>query len=377
MTRVAIFHNIPAPYRIPLFDALAGKYDLLILFSQAQEKGRLWSVNRLDMKFPYVFLDEQSFELFGKNIVININIGKVLDDFNPEVVIGHDNPPNILTTLWVASYCRRRNIPFILWTGNFPGYTAGRAFYFRLMGALLKSIRRLVYRRAQAFCAYGEETKRLLMHDFGVPPGDIFTGTQGYPEILFQPFFQIPNLETKWKNNVILFIGYLRSKPDKGVKDLIFVFKQLINDGIRAKLVIIGDGERRQALESFAGEYPVCFLGHQEKQEKYRWLYDAKVLILPSKSDSWGWVVNEAMFSYLPVIVSNSAMAKEMVNHGKNGYIYSPNDLASLSHYLKTIMTHNFTTYQAMCHYAFQVAQNYGLARSLNCFQQSIAKVSL
>ena len=55
-------------------------------------------------------------------------------------------------------------------------------------------------------------------------------------------------------------------------------------------------------------------------------------LIVPSTSETWGLVVNEAMASSKPVIVSNECgCIDDLVHHGKNGFIFDPHNITELS----------------------------------------------
>jgi glycosyltransferase involved in cell wall biosynthesis len=55
----------------------------------------------------------------------------------------------------------------------------------------------------------------------------------------------------------------------------------------------------------------------------------ADLLLLPSYSEPWGAVVNEALAAGVPVMVSDRAGAASLVEHGRNGFIISPDDPAA------------------------------------------------
>ena len=75
------------------------------------------------------------------------------------------------------------------------------------------------------------------------------------------------------------------------------------------------------------------FLSQARLKTIYR---NATFFILPSKyGETWGLVVNEAMASRLPVLVSNQAgCASTLVKKGVNGFTFSPDNINELSELL-------------------------------------------
>lgn len=107
-------------------------------------------------------------------------------------------------------------------------------------------------------------------------------------------------------------------------------------------LVIIGDGPLRSVLEAH-----VCELGLEKnvhlpgfiQYERLPTYYGlARALVMPSITDQWGLVVNEAMASGLPVLVSTgSGAAQDLVAQGKNGYTFDPSRTEDLAQQMVTI----------------------------------------
>ena len=65
----------------------------------------------------------------------------------------------------------------------------------------------------------------------------------------------------------------------------------------------------------------------------------ADVFVLPSAFETWGLVVNEAMASALPVIVSDgAAAARDLVVPGENGFTYRAGDIGCLSDHLTELL---------------------------------------
>ena len=87
------------------------------------------------------------------------------------------------------------------------------------------------------------------------------------------------------------------------------------------------------AGSSYAAD--VHFLGHKGARELLPVYAFANAFVLPSTREPWGLVVNEAMAASLPVIVSNRCgCAEDLVQHGRNGFVFDPNSDAQLTSYL-------------------------------------------
>jgi glycosyltransferase involved in cell wall biosynthesis len=65
----------------------------------------------------------------------------------------------------------------------------------------------------------------------------------------------------------------------------------------------------------------------------------AEAFILPSKVEEWGLVVNEAMASGLPVLVSSAAgCCEDLVRHGENGFVFDPSSVDELASYMEQLI---------------------------------------
>jgi glycosyltransferase involved in cell wall biosynthesis len=109
-------------------------------------------------------------------------------------------------------------------------------------------------------------------------------------------------------------------------------------------LVIAGDGPERRTIEqqilAFGLGRSVRLLG-QLTYDQLPTVYGlARVFVMPSKTDQWGLVVNEAMAAGLPVLVSRGAgCSQDLVNQGVNGYVFDPSDPKSLEQLLTRMST--------------------------------------
>lgn len=140
-------------------------------------------------------------------------------------------------------------------------------------------------------------------------------------------------------NNNILFLGQLGER--KGTYLLISIIKDIIVKHPRAKFVFAGDGEVKKC-EEYARRLGVInnciFFGWANSIQKQKLLQKATMLVLPSKNESFGIVLLEAMSYAKPVICSNGGFMKEIVDDGTNGIIFDYNNKSQLTEAICTLL---------------------------------------
>jgi glycosyltransferase involved in cell wall biosynthesis len=106
-------------------------------------------------------------------------------------------------------------------------------------------------------------------------------------------------------------------------------------------VLFVGDGALRADCEAMAVAVgvPATFTGFRNQSEMPAAYAAADVLVLPSgANETWGLVVNEAMASGLPAIVSDAAgCVPDLIVAGQTGYAYPPGDIDALVESLRTI----------------------------------------
>lgn len=118
----------------------------------------------------------------------------------------------------------------------------------------------------------------------------------------------------------------------KRVQDVVYVFDQ-IRKKIPSKLILIGDGPERSAIEQLSRDLGSCdqtrFLGKQEAIEEILSVCD--LFIMPSESESFGLAALEAMACQVPVISTNSGGMPELNIHGSTGYMSQVGDVNDMA----------------------------------------------
>jgi glycosyltransferase involved in cell wall biosynthesis len=150
---------------------------------------------------------------------------------------------------------------------------------------------------------------------------------------------------------VILFASKLQTRKHADhLVEAYTRFAPTLPEARRPYLVIVGDGEQRQALEARCaqpGLQDVRFAGFRNQSELPRFFQLASVFVLPSRHEPWGLIVNEAMASGCPVIVSSDVGSHaDLVSDGTSGpnfaagCVFPVGDIAALA----SALAHVFAT---------------------------------
>jgi N-acetyl-alpha-D-glucosaminyl L-malate synthase BshA len=114
----------------------------------------------------------------------------------------------------------------------------------------------------------------------------------------------------------------------KRVEDVVKTFAYLRNAGVKAKLLMLGDGPERIPLEALCRELGVCgdtrFLGKQDNVEEILSVTD--LFLMPSGSETFGLAALEAMSCSVPVISSDVGGLPELNRDGVTGYVCALGD---------------------------------------------------
>lgn len=105
--------------------------------------------------------------------------------------------------------------------------------------------------------------------------------------------------------------------------------KDILTQVPGARLALVGDGPQRQELEQMFQGMPVKFMGMMKGQELSEAYASADVFIMPSETETLGFVVLEAMASGVPVVAVAAGGLTDIVQHNHTGLLYQPGDYAA------------------------------------------------
>jgi N-acetyl-alpha-D-glucosaminyl L-malate synthase BshA len=130
-----------------------------------------------------------------------------------------------------------------------------------------------------------------------------------------------------------LLVHVSNFRPVKRPVDCVEIFHRVLQRGVKARLVMVGDGSERTNAEHRArclGVFDKCsFVGKQPNIVDY--LSASDVLLLPSEQESFGLAALEAMACEVPVIASLVGGIPEVVTDGETGYLSEVGDVDKMS----------------------------------------------
>lgn len=307
-----IITNLPSFYKINLYNAIARHKRIFVIFTGDTAEQRNTDFFEGDAHFDCLSLS-------GNRALKFIRVCKELFRHRYEELMlgGWDSLP-----LWLGAFLSpKRKNTLVVESSYLESSTSG---WKRL-------VKKLFISRISKVYASGA-SQRKITDRLGFRGKTMITKGVGIFNYGKQPAYEP-------KNEVRKFIYVGRLVQVKNLELLVRVF----NDLPKLELTIVGFGDQEEWLRSIAHEN-VVFTGAIENKRLPELYRSHDVFVLPSRSEPWGLVVEEAFNNGLPVIVSNRVGCAEEIVNKDNGRIFKwndPDDLKSAILKLQDIASYN------------------------------------
>jgi glycosyltransferase involved in cell wall biosynthesis len=316
---VAVVHNHRVHYQDLLFGALAERgVDLLVLYTAAT------SLNRPQLPIA------SSYRYFVAHHGPYESVETRRAAAQVWRILGRVRPRRLIISGWCdaaawSAWCwgRAHAVPMILWSESNR--------FDRDRRPWAEVIKRLYVRSFRAAHVYGRSNRDYLL-DLGVPPHRIFTGRAVVDIALFR---RLPRPQCVTPHKTLVYVG--RFAPEKDLPLLLTALSRLPQEPARPRLVLklVGYGPQDSHLRSLAAQLGiepfVEFHGPAAPADLPAIYSAADGLVLPSRSEPWGLVVNEAMCCALPAIVSDRCGCAADLVTPRTGWIFSAGDAGQLA----------------------------------------------
>ncbi len=225
----------------------------------------------------------------------------------------------------------RMRVPMVgVYHTDFPAYI-DKLFVNESMTEGCSAFMRWFYKPfARIFTRSDDYAKRLVA--LGIDERVLVTLKPGIRIDEFHPRFRDENIYTRLGcfAQAVRFVYCGRVSVEKNLPLLArvwpLVHQQLTQAGVRAELIIIGDGPYRATMQEQLTQCDVRFLGFRYGTELSSLYASADVFVFPSATDTLGQVVMESQASGLPVLVTDQGGPKEVTRHGVTGLVLPASD---------------------------------------------------
>lgn len=314
INKVAMVYLEPTPYVLGLIDELVNQHDYRITaWFVSQDMSQNWQVNLPE--WAKVLPDG-----------LLKSIARLWCELTPHKncilhLAGWGHP--LLAMLFIMAWLRR--IPLVVESDTqlpirLPAFK--RKIKRFILGILFLIPRVFLpggTRQAKYFAYYGVDENRIKVAQMTVDVKKIIVIADSIDN---KKRFKLRNEYGLLDEGVIfLFVG--RLEKEKGLLELIEVFKSVSEGCTSCVLAIVGDGSLSGQVNIAAGENEnIVVLGRLSGNAVYEVMSICDVFVLPSYFEPWGLVINEAMAAGLPVIASDRVGATDdIVDDGETGLL--------------------------------------------------------
>lgn len=327
--KLLIFHPALAPYRIDLFNSLNENFDASFYFFNDNLLNQKFDQNKLKekIKFKCNYL-KHGINLHGRSI--RIGIYNIIRKEKPEIVLCPEfNLVNIFVV--VSNLILNRRLKIYTICDDNLSMTNDTSIARKLMRAtILKFVDGIIFSNKAAAEWYANNwNKNIIVFPIIRKENLYFEEISESIPIAIR-YIKEYNLGDK---KVFLFVG--RLVKEKNLERLIEAFSIAIDKHKEARLVIVGGGNLEQKLFDIAkknmlDDY-IIFTGRLEGKELLAWYVVSGILVLPSISESFGAVINEALLVGCYVLASKISGASSLVQEGTNGMLIDPFDVNNIA----------------------------------------------
>lgn len=292
-----------------------------------------------------------------------------LDQHQPDVI--HISTPGPVGCIGFLA-AKMLRVPVLgVYHTDFPAYI-DRLFDDHGMTTMCEKFMRSFYKPFSAIFTRSDDYVESLAR-LGLPRERMVSLMPGFDASMFHAKHRDPRI---WKklgieddSVKVLYVG--RVSVEKNMPFLTGVWKsvrkRLKDQNVRARLVIVGDGPYREKMEAELKGRDASFLGFRHGDELSAIYASCHMFAFPSTTDTLGQVVMESQGSGLPVIVTDKGGPKEVVEHGRTGFVLDSQDAELWVEHLTTLIT-DHARRADMGAAAHESMQKYGLEHSFEHF---------
>ena len=247
-----------------------------------------------------------------------IGTKSAIEKFQPDLI--HVVNPAFLGVGGIY-YAKKLNIPLVAsYHTHLPQYL--QHYGLGALEGVLWELLKAAHNKAQLnLCTSSAMVKELVNH--GIERVDLWQ--RGVDTEMFQPHLASVPMRSRLSQGhpedpLLLYVG--RVSAEKQIDQI----KPVLEAIPEARLAIVGDGPNRETLEAHFAGTNTNFVGYLQGLELASAFASADAFVFPSRTETLGLVLLEAMAAGCPVVAARSGGIPDIVTDGVNGYLFEPDD---------------------------------------------------
>lgn len=291
------------------------------------------------------------------------SIGNALEQFQPDIV--HVVNPAVLGLAGLF-YAKAMKLPLMAsYHTHLPQYLQHYGLGF-LESTLWELIKTAHNQAALNLCTSTAMVEELRSR--GVEQVDLWQ--RGVDTERFHPKYRSPAMRSRLSQGhpdapLLLYVG--RLSAEKEVNCILPVLRAIPN----SRLALVGDGPYRQELEHIFAGTATHFVGYLQGEELASAFASSDAFVFPSRSETLGLVLLEAMAAGCPVVAARSGGIPDIVANGVNGYLFEPEDTNGLLTATQRVLANP----EILQHNARKEAERWGWAAATRQLQSYYERV--
>lgn len=298
--------NVPTPYRAPLWAAIAERHKLTVALMAETEPNRNWDIDMRQAGHGTVFLRAKPLTTSGDSVIYAPSwrlLSMISERPRAIVIDGWESPAYMAARWWAA----RLRVPVI---ASYRSTLGTRRF----SSGPIPLARRWFFKGANLVLTAGEASSEAV-REIGVAPDKILEGFNTVDVRRFSRAAALRSTSAESLGHHYLYVGQFI--PRKNVDGLVRAFQEAREP--QDTLTLVGNGPEEAGLQNLTDQLDlrpaVRFAGALDGDDLVKAYASANTLVLPSKEEVWGLVVNEGLAAGLQVVVSNSCGIVPSIKH--------------------------------------------------------------
>lgn len=326
--KLLVFHPFLTTYRLDLYNFLNNYFDLRVVLYMPNIQTLAFDKEALNQKanFSFVYLKD------GKKIagqIISMGLFDEINQFRPDIVMPHEFGFNALVAIWMQ---KKWKYKIFITNDDSPSIA-------ETTKGIRNFLRNYCLNRINGLIAVNPETPSVIQSKhlntkcrfFYFPiiqDEQVFLSKINDAGSIAHSYSEDLNLENKF---VFFFVG--RLVKVKGIDLLLTAFSEISKQIENAHLILVGDGLEKNNLQKMAADLGldkvVSFVGKKSDLALVAYFKVGHVLVLPSRFEPFGAVVNEALVAGCRVVVSSVVGAKCLITNNA-GFIFDSENVNDL-----------------------------------------------